>query len=276
MRASFVNAASPLLIGVIRRTTPAAAIADIAHCVACGANAVDVHLSCLEEEYWTEDAIREIVDGSPVPIMALNYNGRYDWSDCGMDEETRVQLLLTAVAAGVSAVDIQGYTYDVTAKNAYHGDTRYGFAKRCPREVVTDPTVIERQIALIERVHAAGAEVVLSTHPGVVMNCEEIVELALFLEKRGPDMIKLVSQCTNEDELAEAMRTMLVLTREVRTPVHFHVAGAAGRLSRIINPILGGHMIFCSGEQHDGANKEQLDLQSAVAVIENMKKLMGE
>ncbi len=45
-----------------------------------------------------------------------------------------------------------------------------------------------------------GAEVLLSCHPGIPMNAGQIVDLALFLEKRSPDIIKIVTIANTEDE----------------------------------------------------------------------------
>lgn len=274
-RLSFAKHPSPLLIGVIRRRTADEAIKDIQQSEARGATAIDLHLSCLEREAQSPDELRRILRAATTPVLTLNYNQRYNWESYECPEEERVALLLRSAEAGASAIDIQGYTYDLPSKESYRGDPNaYSFTKNAPREVVTDPHVIERQTELIERVHAMGAEALISTHTGIFMNCDEVVDLALFLEKRNPDVIKIVGGCTNEEELTEAFRTMLVLKKELKTTVHYHVAGAIGRISRIVNPLLGGHMIFCSGDAHEGANKEQLDLQSAVAVIKNMKKLM--
>ena len=63
----------------------------------------------------------------------------------------------------------------------------------------------------IEKVHSMGAEVLLSCHPGIPMTSEQVVELALFLEKRNPDIIKIVTRADQEDDLAESIRTMLML-----------------------------------------------------------------
>ena len=65
--------------------------------------------------------------------------------------------------------------------------------------------------ANIEKVHSMGAEVLLSCHPGIPMTSEQVVELALFLEKRNPDIIKIVTRADQEDDLAESIRTMLML-----------------------------------------------------------------
>lgn len=57
---------------------------------------IDLHLSCLEDP--SLENIKMIVAFSKFPILALNYNGKYDWSDAGYaTEEDRVDLLLRAV-----------------------------------------------------------------------------------------------------------------------------------------------------------------------------------
>ena len=122
-------------------------------------------------------------------------------------------------------------------------------------------------------VHSAGAEVLLSCHPGIPMRCQQVVELALFLEKRNPDIIKIVTAATNEDELIESIKTMSVLKRELKTPVSYHASGKAGSLSRIINPILGGQIIFCVDRYSESSTMVQLDLKTVRAVIDNIKKL---
>ena len=106
------------------------------------------------------------------------------------------------------------------------------------------------------------------------MNCRQVVELALFLEKRNPDIIKIVTPATNENELVESFNTMVALKKEVKTPVSYHANGKAGSLSRIINPILGGHIIFCVDRFNEGSTMEQLDLKMVKSIIENMKKIM--
>ena len=119
-----------------------------------------------------------------------------------------------------------------------------------------------------------GAEVLLSCHPGIVMSCEQIVDLALFLEKRCPDVIKIVTIAENEYDLIESFKTMLALKREVKTPVSYHAAGKAGRLSRVVNPILGGHIAFCVEHYNEGSLIEQPALRSVKAIIENANKII--
>ena len=118
-----------------------------------------------------------------------------------------------------------------------------------------------------------GAEVLLSCHPGIPMTCEQTVELALFLEKRNPDIIKIVTIADNTDELAESIKTMSVLKKEVKTPVSYHAGGAAGMLSRILNPLLGGQIAFCVDRYDESCTPEQLDLRTVRAVVDGVRKI---
>ena len=82
----------------------------------------------------------------------------------------------------------------VESKAQYLGDEGYSFASVKPFEVVTDSAIIDKQCELIEWVHGHGAEVLLSCHPMIPMSTDQVVELALFLEKRGADIIKICGE----------------------------------------------------------------------------------
>lgn len=276
-RKTFAKNPSPLLIGVVREKTVRASIAAIRNCEYHGATGIDLHLSCLEESERTVESLSKIIQACRLPILALNYNQTYEYDSYTTDEESRIELLMRFVEAGGAAVDLQGYTYDLPSKTAFREEFShldYSFIRDLPKEVVVDEKIIQKQMELIDRVHHAGAEVLISTHPWVPMNCEQVVDLALFLEKRNPDVIKIVTPCYNDEQLAESFKTMLTLKKEVKTKVHFHCCGAAGSLTRIINPVLGGYLIFCSDGYTSSSNFEQLDLTTAKKVLDNLKKIM--
>ncbi len=263
---------APAIAGVVREKTAKAAIAEIKNCMYDGADMIDLHLSCLEKD--DVDTLKGIVNASKLPILALNYNKNYAWENTGFSEEERIASFMRAIEAGVAGVDMQGYTFDVKSKDGFFGEDKYTFTKGNPSEIVTDEAVISKQCAFIEEVHAKEAEVLLSCHPVIPMNCQQVVDLALFLEQRKPDIIKIVTLSESEDDLWESIKTMSVLNREVKTPVSYHVSGKTGVLSRIINPILGGQIIFCVDRYNEGSTMEQLDVRAVKAVIDNMRKLM--
>lgn len=264
---------APAVAGVIREKTYRAAIAEIKNCMYDGADMIDLHLSCLLED--DIDTLQKIIKASPLPVLALNYNKTYEWESAGYTEEQRIQSLLRAVQAGADGIDIQGYTYHLPSKSAFCGEDKYSFTKASPKEIVTDEAVISKQCALIDKVHSMGAEVLLSCHPAIPMTSEQVVDLALFLEKRNPDIIKIVTRADNEDDLAESIRAMLLLKKEVKTPISYHASGVQGALSRVVNPALGGQIAFCIDRFSESSTMEQLDLKTAKQTIESLQKIMG-
>ncbi len=263
---------APALAGVVREKSKLGAIAEIKNCLYDGATMIDLHLSCLQST--DVDDLKSIIGSSRLPVLALNYNKTYEWQPAEFSEDERVESLLRAVAAGAAGIDMQGYTFHAPSQTAFYGEDKYSFTKNSPKEIVTDETIISKQCELIEKVHLVGGEVLLSCHPGVVMNCEQVVELALFLEKRRPDIIKIVTPAKNAEDLAEGIRTMSVLKKEVRTPISYHCSGKAGIATRIINPLLGGQIAFCIDRYNEGSTMEQLDLRTAKTIVDNFQKLI--
>ncbi len=269
---SLSQLSAPALAGVIREKNEKAAIAEMRNCWYNGADMIDLHMSCLD--HIDTDTLKAIIGASKLPVLALNYNKTYGWEDAGYTEEERVASLLRAVEAGAAGIDMQGYTFHTPSMKGFFGEDKYSFTKGNPREIVTDERIISRQCDLIERVHAMGAEVLLSCHPGMAMNAEQVVDLALFLEERGPDIIKIVTTAETEEQQLEAVRAMTFLKSAVKTPIAYHVSRRAGVPSRILNPLLGGHIVFCVDRYTECSTMEQLDLRTARAIVDNMKKIM--
>ena len=276
MRKSFVANKAPVLAAVIRERTPRDAIAEIKNYALHGAKGADLHLSCLDEQYRNVESIAEIVNQSPLPILGLNYNQNPDWSVYETTEEERVELLMMAIDAGAAGVDIQGYTYDLFSHKAFreeYSHLDYSFIKNKPREVVVDTKIIEKQCDLIERVHAKGGEVLLSNHLLIPMKTDELVELCLFLEQRKPDIIKIVTQSETDEDMLESFKSMLTIKKEIKTHVTLFCNGATGALTRIINPMLGGYMVFTSDGFNARSNFTQMDLTTIKQVLDGVEKL---
>jgi len=263
---------APALAGVVRERTVRGAIAEIKNCMYDGADMIDLHLSCLDER--DPESLKTIMDSSRLPVLALNYNNTLTWQSAGFSEEERVESLLRAVEAGAAGIDMQGYTYHIPSKSGFRGEDKYSFTKGNPREIVTDEEIIAKQMALIEKVHAMGAEVLLSCHPRIPMGCEQVVELARFLERRNPDIIKIVTKAETQEALLESIKTMMVLKKEVKTPVAYHAAGKAGMLSRILNPVLGGQIAFCVDRYSEASTMEQIDLKTAKEIVNGIQKIL--
>ena len=75
-------------------------------------------------------------------------------------------------------------------------------------------------------------------------------------------------------DIAESVKTMTVLKKEIKTPISYHAGGKYGRLSRVVNPALGGQIAFCVDRYNEGSTMEQIDLKTARTVIDGLKKIM--
>ena len=272
MKQRLSQLAAPALAGVVREKNVRGAIAEIKNCMYDGATMIDLHMSCLEDT--GVESLKKIINSSNLPILALNYNNTYDWKYAGFSEEERVESFLRAVEAGAAGIDMQGYTFHLPSKKEFCGEDKYSFTKGNPKEIVTDEAVIAKQCELIEKVHSMDSEVLLSCHPGIPMTRDQVVELALFLEKRNPDIIKIVSIANTEEDMLESLHAMRALKREVKTPVSYHAGGKFGALSRVLCPVLGGQIAFCVDRFSESSTLEQLELASAKTVIEELKKLI--
>jgi len=265
----------PAIAGVVREKTAKEAICTIKNCELKGATVIDLHLSTLVPEDRTVESIKSIVKSTRLPILALNYSKNYDYSSIpDVTEEERVGLLKTAAMAGVAAIDIQGYTFDKKSKSAFYGDRSLPFAKEGIKELVTDEETIARQTALIDELHSMGCEVLLSNHPGIVMNADEVLGLAKYVEKRKPDVLKIVTVAKSEEDAVEGMRAMLMLKKELNCKVSYHLQGEHGRMTRLINPLLGGFMMFCVDGYGVNNLTAQLDLATAADIVQKYKRLI--
>ena len=268
MRLSSIPA--PAIAGVIREKTAEDAIGQIKNCVYGGSDMIDLHMSCLEQD--DVKTLGRIIRSCPVPVLALNYNQHYNKENAGLSEEERVASLLRAAEAGAAGIDMQGYTFHAPSQDNFCGEDKFSFTKGNPAEVVTDEKIISKQCELIDRVHHMGAEVLLSCHPGIPMTTQQVVDLALYLQKRGPDIIKIVTKADTEEEGYEAIRTMTVLKREIGIPISYHANGKFGDLSRVINPMLGGQIAFCVEHFDAGSTFGQLPLGIMKNICENFHR----
>ncbi len=263
-----------MLAAVVRKRTVKEAIAAVVSARYHGATGIDLHLSCLDKEYQNPQSIEAILKHCDLPVMALNYSTDIDYTPRPCDEESRIKLLEAAVSAGVSCIDMQGYSYDPTSKDGFRDEFRhlgYSFIRGNPKEIVCDERVIEKQMKLIDDCHRGGCEVLLSCHPNVYFDRTQVCDLARYLEKRGPDIIKIVCPCPDESRLAESFQTMIDLKQAVKCKVSFHLNGREGRLSRLVNPMLGGHLIFCIDGHTASDHPEQLDLATAKQALDALK-----
>ena len=227
MRPSFLRLQAPYLAAIIAEATPEQTIAGILTCEHEGSEAFVVDLAPWERDKLTREELSRVFHCTGRPMMALCYRSRNLAAD-KMDDDARAELMLLTVDAGAAACDIMGDMY-----------------APAPRERTLDKDAIEKQKRLIERIHATGAEVLMSSHAqNEFLSAEEVLEHLSDFVSRGVDIPKIVVRADDEDELLEAFRTTVLLKRKLHVPFVHLCSGKYGRLQRYVAPSLGAALTF--------------------------------
>lgn len=276
MRGKVSDGPAPLLAAVVKEPNLREAAAAIRRAELAGAGMIDLHLSTLPREQVTADALRPVIAETTVPVMAMQYNWDMQMQPLDFTEPERLAQLKEAVCAGAACVDLQGHTFskeDTRSSLSLPQAAELCFTERLPKEVSLEPEVIEKQTEYIRAIHDLGAEVLLSVHTGVSMNCEQTLSMVRFLAQRGPDIIKVVGRCETDEELAEFCRTILTLQKEVpQTRVSYHCAGARGAMTRLLGPLLGSWLMFCNERYTAASDLNQLHLATMSEVWALLKR----
>ena len=138
-----------------------------------------------------------------------------------------------------------------------------------PLELTRNPAAVEKQMRLIDTLHAKGAHVVISSHMPCFRSTEQVVEHLKTVEARGADVVKLVQTADTERELEEALRTTLALRRELKVPFIHLCNGRFSRPHRFFGPALGVSICFAVQRHENGAGS-QPTLTALKAVLGNL------
>lgn len=264
-RTRFTELPRPFICGSLREPTVADTVATIQNSVQHGATAFSLHLSRLEPQERTHENLSRIFACTDAPILSLNYR-----NDRPKSDEERVGEQLDAVRAGAAAVDIPGDTFDPHPADWFAAEAGRVFDGR-PREVAADASARRRQQELIAEVHDLGAEVMLSAHVRMPLGAEVVLEAVEDFAARGADMAKVVTLCLSDEDVVEAVRTMLLLRERVALPYQFQCHGERGKLTRMLSPMLGSMLVFANDHYTTRSLSAQPLIESMRAVFENTR-----
>jgi 3-dehydroquinate dehydratase len=250
MKRSFVRQPHPVITGIMAGQTPQELIAESRNAEFDGAQGIAIDLADLKPEFRSAEALKGIVDAVSLPFMFFFYR-RDKWRDSSDDQ--RQELLLTAADAGASMIDVMGDLYDPS-----------------PMEITRSPAAIDKQKGLIDRIHAKGADVVISSHMSCARTTEQVIEHMLSLESRGPEMVKIVTTVNTEEELAEAFRTTLALNRRLKTSFIHLCNGRFSRPHRFLGPAFGGSVAFAVHRYEPRYGMTQPTIRAMKAVLDNL------
>ena len=160
MKASFLNHDRPLLCAMIQCATPDECCEKIRLSLQAGAEAIAIQLDRLKRNLRTAAHLKQIFsacDGKPIYVTSYRTG-----ENIGLSDDACVELLLLALECGATLFDVMGDLYD-----------------RSPQyELTTDEKAIQKQMALIEKIHLAGGEVLMSSHTYKSTTLEENLMIA--------------------------------------------------------------------------------------------------
>lgn len=250
MKFSFLNKPYSVITGIMAGQTPQELIAESRNSEFEGAQGIAISLADLKPEFRNHDSLKGVIDAVNLPFMFFFYRDD-KWGNS--DDDSRQELLLTAADAGASMIDVMGDLYDPS-----------------PMEITHNSAAIDKQKRLIDRIHAKGADVVISSHMQCARTTEQVVEHLREVEARGADVVKIVTTVNTADELAEAFRTTMTLKRELKTPFIHLCNGKFSRPHRFLCPSLGVSIFFAVPRYEPRYGMGQPTIRAMKKVLDNI------
>ena len=229
MKKSFLNTTSPFITEMVQVSTVKRAECCIRNAIADGATAIGLQLQRFPKEERTKEKLSELFAATEnKPLYVTNYRTDYN---AGATDEELMQGLLDALDCGATLVDVMGDTFNPS-----------------PEELTTDEKAIKKQMEFIDEVHKKGGEVLMSSHIKQFRPAERVLEIALEQQRRGADVVKIVTGANTQEEEIENLRICHLLKEELKIPFLFLSGGTHSYLHRTIGPALGVNMWLCFRE----------------------------
>ena len=247
----FLQGTKPPLVVMIQFRTPDEAIDTMKKALDEGAEAFGVQICKFLPEYRTQETYKKVFAAAAgLPIYVTNYRGH---SNEGKPDEVLAQELLELADCGAWLCDVMGDFYDPQ-----------------PGELTTDERAVEKQMRLIEEIHAHGAEVLMSSHVKKYLPEEQVVSILQAHERRGADIAKLVVGDVTVEEQAENLRMCAALREKLGIPYLF-LSGKMGQVMRRVGPMLGVCCWLCRYGDEELATKKQPILRHMKAIRDNFE-----
>lgn len=198
---SFINN-SALLTVMIQAPNPDIVIERINSSLIKGAEAYGLQLEVLDKEYRNVKTYNKIFDAmGDKPVYITNYR---KGSNEGKTDDELAKELLEIVDCGATLIDVMG--------DYFHIDEN---------ELTMDEEAVNKQIKLIEELHKKGAEVIMSSHVYKFLPLEKVLEIAYEQQRRGADIVKIVTGALTMEEQIENLRITTVLKEKLEKPFLF-------------------------------------------------------
>jgi 3-dehydroquinate dehydratase len=224
-----------------------------------GAQAFEIHLPLLG--FPGPEEVERLQSATSRPIYATCRRDSF-YELLGHDDivslgdAQRTERLLEAVEAGLVGVDLEldtfdrqpgpdVYTQDVIASYATNSETD-------PAEVTDDPTAVENQRSVVQNIHDAGGEVVLSAHTYKHLTPADAVAIAERMTDRGADFCKIVGVDSTMEHALDTLEAHLALNETDCAPYSLMAIGDPSRIVRPMAPMFGSAWVFAQPELTPG------------------------
>ncbi len=226
----FLYKDTPLLTVMLQCETPKTAIDRIRNANMLGADAYGLQIETLKPEYHNPETYQRIFNEMRGrPAYVTYYREKYNH---GKTDEELGEGLVTLAQSGAALCDVMG---DMFCPD--------------PEQMTYDEEAVKKQMELIDKIHAAGAEVIMSAHILKFKTAEQVLAIAHEQKRRGADIIKMVVRADDMQQQIENLRITDLLKQELDAPFIFLSAGGCS-LHRRLGMKLGCCMCFCVYE-HD-------------------------
>lgn len=242
----FFQGRSDLLTVILQCEKPDLAIGRIRNANCQGADAYGLQVESFKPEFQNPEVYQRVfAEGKGRPFYVTYYRKKHN---TGKSDEELAEGLLTLAESGATLCDVIGDLY------APH-----------PEELTDDTEAIEKQMALIEKLHERGAQVLMSSHILKYTPAERVLEVAAEQKRRGADVIKIVTGAKTMEEQIENLRITDLLKKELGAPFLF-LSGGTCSLHRRLGLKLGCCMALCVYE-HDAFSTANQPLLSTMKAI---------
>lgn len=251
MKPTFLNNQKPLLTVMLQCETPDLIIGRIRNALCDGAEAFGLQAEWLKPEYQTQEVYEQLIrEMRDRPCYVTNYRGR---NNGDTSDEVLAEGLLTWAKCGATLCDVPG---DHFCKH--------------PLQLTGDPEAIGKQMELIDKLHAQGAEVLMSSHIFTFTPAEKVLEVALEQKRRGADVVKIVTGADTMEQQIENLRITNLLKEELGIPFLF-LSGGQCSLHRRLGIHLGCCMALCT-HAHDALSSFP---QPLLRIMKSVRDEMG-
>ena len=238
----------PLIVSMVQAYTPERVEELMERSRVDGAEAFGMQFCRMKAEYRTPETYKRLFGAAgDLPTYVTNYR---QGENEGKSDDVLADEIVELAEHGATLCDVIGDMFD-----------------KQDDEMARDSAAIERQMKLIERIHATGAEVLMSSHILKFTPAERVLEIALEQQRRGADICKIVVGAENMAEQIENMRIITLLKEKLDIPFLFLSSGETHILRRIGGE-LGCCMYLCVYEHDELATPVQ-------PLVKDIKLLRG-